>query len=347
MKKRGGGGAPPVLAGRDQPGRVAPADPGPLDEGVWGESFPPVGSGAKPRLLHVGQAEAGQKLVQYLGRVLGKDVPGSVFMRWIRTGQVRVDGRRAKPFDRLALGQAVRLPPFAQIVQTEASEPAPLDLPLVGETEDWLIIAKPAGLPAHPGSGWSDSVQTRLGRAHPGQTFVPTIAHRLDRDTSGILLAAKTYQALTDLQLAFRQGQVKKEYLAWVKGAWELSDLGQPVGLKDRLAKAGPFGREKMALGQGKLAVLEARPMIIEPDRSLLVIRLFTGRTHQIRAQLAGAGHPVQGDAKYGEGKPPMFLHAWRLSLPGGTFVCPPPWAGRWRVDINARQRPDGPSGPE
>ncbi|WP_243439942.1 RluA family pseudouridine synthase [Fundidesulfovibrio soli] len=286
-----------------------------------------------PNIRTVSAAEAGQKLVQYLGRVLGEDAPGSVLMRWIRTGQVRVDGKRAKPFDRVAEGQSVRIPPFAELrpVEERAGAGAPLDLPVLAETPDWLVIAKPAGLPVHPGSGWTDSVQTRLAQAFAGSAFVPTIAHRLDRDTSGVLLAARTHQALTRAHAMLAARETDKRYLCWVLGEWGLSALREPVEMADRLEKAGAPGRERMEAGEeGKEARLVAVPLRIEADRALLEVRLLTGRTHQIRAQLASRGHPIAGDAKYGGGKPPMRLHAWKLTIGEETFACPPPWSGRW-----------------
>jgi len=298
-------------------------------------------------------AEAGQKLAQYLGRVVGLGVPGSVFMRWIRTGQVRVDGKRAKPFDRLEERQIVRLPPFAGTAGVAApgaitakptplardgaapSPPIPLNVPIVAETDSWLVIAKPAGLPVHPGSGWTDSVQTRLNAAYAGQPFVPAIAHRLDRDTTGLLLVAKTYRALLSAHEAFKQGLTAKEYLCWVRGQWELSGLGRPAELCDLLEKSGTTGSgsEKVVAGSGKEARLTATPLVIEPDRTLLRVRLHTGRTHQIRAQLSSRGHPVVGDAKYGGGRPPLYLHAWRLTLFDECFEALPPWTGVWEVE--------------
>lgn len=288
-----------------------------------------------PKILTVSPAEAGQKLVQYLGRVLGKDLPGSVLMRWIRTGQVRVDGKRAKPFDRLNAGQAVRLPPFAEIPQTEQSV-IPLDLPVLARTDDWLVIAKPVGLPVHPGSGWTDSVQTRLAKSFAGSAFVPSIAHRLDRDTSGVLLVARTHRALTTAHELFKSGGAAKEYLCWVRGRWTLSGLHESVEMEDRLEKSGPEGREKMvrAMGSGgKEARLRATPLVIRPEHALVAVRLFTGRTHQIRAQLSLRAHPIVGDAKYGGGTPPMLLHAWRLAIGEDVFSCPPPWTGQWAVE--------------
>ena len=285
-----------------------------------------------PLTRTVTPAEAGQKLIQYVKRAAGPDVPGSVFMRWIRTGQVRVDARRAKPFDRLEEGQTVRLPPFAR---TSASQDngraAPLTLDVAAETDSWLVIAKPAGLPVHPGSGWTDSVQTRINAAYAGAAFVPVIAHRLDRDTSGLLLAAKTHRALVSAHEAFKRGLAIKEYLCWARGQWELSPKGRPVELCDPLEKSGARGQEKMRAQSGpqaKTARLTATPLVMEPDRTLLLIRLHTGLTHQIRAQLSSRGHPVVGDAKYGGGKPPMYLHAWRLALFEDRFETPAPWTG-------------------
>jgi len=306
-----------------------------------------------PINLTVSHAEAGQKLIQYLYRVLGKDVPGSVFMRWIRTGQIRVDGKRVKPFDRLAQGQTVRLPPFAEVPPERTAsngslavyflDPAPLDLDILAETEDWLVIAKPSGLPVHPGSGWTDSVQTRLAAAYAAAPFVPSIAHRLDRDTSGVLLVAKTHWALTHAHSAFKNRQAVKEYLCWVKGRWSLSALGEPAEFADRLEKSGQEGREKVVAiperknkadtkDEAKEARLQATPLVIEMGRTLLKVRLFTGRTHQIRVQLSSRGHPIVGDAKYGGGGSPMYLHAWRLTIADQTFVCPAPWDGEWAV---------------
>jgi len=120
-----------------------------------------------------------------------------------------------------------------------------------------------------------------------------------------------------------------------VRGRWELSGLNEPVEMLDRLEKSGPEGREKMvrACGDdGKEARLRATPLVIQSEQTLVAVRLFTGRTHQIRAQLSLRGHALVGDAKYGGGQPPMLLHAWRLAIGEDVFACPPPWTGRWAV---------------
>ncbi|WP_035067517.1 RluA family pseudouridine synthase [Nitratidesulfovibrio termitidis] len=404
--------------------------------------------------LVVTAAEAGQKLVQYLQRRCG--APQSAIQRWVRTGQVRINGGRCKPFDRVAEGDVVRVPPFAMaggegaMLDTSADaggakergsaprQPAdeseffrgggpfapkclsvspahcanarhgaprggsPLaaggvqksdvvnslergyssrpeilasPLPVVGRAEGLLVLLKPAGLAVQPGTGHTDCVTARLAAQYAGADFLPTPAHRLDRDTSGLLLVATSYARLRALSDAFaaREGLVK-EYLAWVAGRW--AHEGE-LTLHDQLEKQGAPGRQKVrrvsrmgggaaapaggdalraASGQdadhaasrndadhaasrndlGRHAACTVTPLRRGDAASLLLVRLHTGRTHQIRVQLAERGHPIMGDRKYGgpacgQG---MLLHAVRLTLPDGeSFTALPDWADRWRVD--------------
>jgi len=282
--------------------------------------------------------EAGQKLLQYLARRLGGDVPPTALQRFIRTGQVRVDGRRCKPFSRLAMGQLVRVPPYAP-GQTPAvarpalppQETAPLDI--LYEDAALLVVVKPSGLPVHPGSGHPTALTTILHARHPDAPFAPTPAHRLDRDTTGILLVAKSYRMLRSIHEAMESGEMCKDYLAWVCGHWELGEINEWVTLRDLLAKEGEPGHERMRCGEaGKEAVSKVRLLHSTGEASLVEVRLETGRTHQIRAQLGCRGYPVIGDPKYGGGVPPLFLHAWRIVLPGAAFSCPPPWSAPWAV---------------
>lgn len=282
-----------------------------------------------PEVLHlpVTEAEAGQPLVRFLERRLG-GIPRGALLRWVRSGQVRVDGSRRRPFDRLEAGQTVRVPPH----RPGEKRPAPKagDLAIVFENDEVVAVAKPAGLPAHAGSGHDDSVDGRLKARAAGAAFAPALVHRLDRDTSGLLLAARTHAALRRLTGAFRDGLARKTYLAWVRGAWPHADL---VRLEDRLEKAGAPGQERVRTGSGKAAACEVVPLLATPDESLLAVRLLTGRTHQIRVQLASRGHAVIGDAKYGRPDPAgLLLHAFRLVLPGLDLTCPPPWEGERRV---------------
>lgn len=206
-----------------------------------------------PEPLQVTAAEAGQKLLQFLSRRF--DEPQGVLHRWIRTGQVRINGGRAKPFDRVELGDEIRVPPFAGAgAKTErASAPSGgVELPpIVAETDDVIVFCKPSGLPVHPGTGHTDSLTARLEAAFAGSPFIPAPVHRLDRDTSGLLLVGKTYAAVRRLSdaLAAHDGSVAKDYLAWVQGECPWS---RPKRLEDHLAKrtVGAQGREKVVAGK-------------------------------------------------------------------------------------------------
>ncbi|MYL82477.1 RluA family pseudouridine synthase [Desulfovibrio aerotolerans] len=327
-------------------------------------------------------AEAGQKLLQYLARRLGSGLPPAALQRFIRTGQVRLDGKRCKPFDRVSQGQLVRVPPYetdgtggpvqavpnAQVSPPGAGDRAqqrptattpgpakqtrpahtpakpaaartktpqhvtpPLDI--LHEDDELLVVIKPAGLPVHPGSGHPFALTTLLADRYPDAPFRPTPAHRLDRDTTGILLVAKSYRALRHIHDAMLTGEARKDYLAWVWGRWLLGEVNEWVTLRDRLAKEGGPGRERMAAGElGKEAVAKVRLVSAIPTASLVEVRLETGRTHQIRAQLASRGYAIVGDPKYGGGAPPMRLHAWRVQLPGAAYCAPPAWEAPWSV---------------
>ena len=318
--------------------------------------------------LTVSRAEAGQKLLNFLQRRV--EAATGEFHRWIRTGQVRVNGARAKAFDRVKEGDQVRVPPFAVFLPagSEAKsedrkasraqhegekKKASSSLRIVYEDEDLLVIAKPAGLPVQGGTGHSDSIASRLASERAGADFVPAPVHRLDKDTTGLLVAGKTYAAvrlLTDA-LAGRGGEApRKEYLAWVEGRWPFDPADGPQELHDFLAKDQKAQRMKTVRGsledaEGQEArcivtALEARRIPEGPqgrEHTLLLVRLLTGRTHQIRVQLASRGHAIVGDPWYGKGADGLKLHAFRLSLPlpdgkGRTLELLPPWKGAWKV---------------
>jgi len=295
--------------------------------------------------LVVTPEEAGQKLLQFLQRRLGRDVPGSAILRIIRTGEVRVDGGRKKPFFRLAIGQEVRVPPLTGVKGDGKPTPAvpaesvgmssPLTLDILHEEQGYVAVRKPAGLCAHAGTRHKDSVADRLKVLYAGAPFVPVLTHRLDKDTSGILLAAKSYTELRRLNDLFATGGVAKTYLAWVDGAWPGKG---PELMEDRLdrlelAEGQVLGRKKVLEaqeGEGKSARAEVRPLVRKRQATLLLVRLFTGRTHQIRVQLSLRGHPVISDSVYGRKVRgvPMLLHALCLRLPERALFAPPPWTG-------------------
>lgn len=277
------------------------------------------------RHLKVSPEEAGQKLLQFLARRLGPDVPGSLLLRLIRSGQVRVDSARRKPFDRLLAGQTVRLPPI-RIADPVPAAALPA-LTILAQGPGWIAVAKPAGLPSQPGTGHADDASTRLTAMFPDATFNPTPAHRLDRDTSGILLAGTSYQGLRNLQQALAEHSLRKLYLARVHGCLT---PGQTLTLHDTLAKSGPKGHQRTTTAaNGKPALALARCLETDARTSLLELDLRTGRTHQLRVQLASRNLPIVGDRKYGQSDnaPRMMLHAWNITFPDGTEVrLEPDW---------------------
>lgn len=291
--------------------------------------------GKKSGGLTVSGEEAGLKVIGLLERHFG--LPKSLLHRWIRTGQVRVNGGRVQPFARVEEGDTVRVPPFAEAMAGEAGETKAAvqdlpELPIIGEKDGLVAVFKPAGLTTQPGTGHEDSASERL-RAMSGDSAFPiTPAHRLDRDTSGVLLCGRTFQALTRAQELFRNHDgLGKEYLAWVEGHWPYR--GEHV-LRHYLSKRLVGGHEKMTASEnpadGREAVLAARALAFNGGATLLLVRIFTGRTHQIRVQLAAAGYPIVNDGKYGRpGGGTMYLHCFRLFLPDGTvFSAAPSWKG-------------------
>ncbi|WP_419786735.1 pseudouridine synthase [Pseudodesulfovibrio sp.] len=284
----------------------------------------------------VTQAESGQKLLQFLERRLHGAVPRSAIQKWIRKGRVRVNKGRKKPFDRIQAGQTVRIPPYDAGEHAADQKPNPqnenVHLAIAYEDEHILAVAKPAGLAAHGGDKINDSVISRLAALYGNDDFPPTLAHRLDRDTSGLLLAARDYTTLRRLNDLFASGGVAKVYLAWVEGIWPETDT---VLLTDRMEKKGSPGSQRVGTGSGKPARARITPLVTGRRHSLLAIRLLTGRTHQIRVQLASRGHAVVGDRKYGTGRdhPPMRLHCFAMRVEDLTLKLPPRWSGKWAIE--------------
>lgn len=316
------------------------------------------------KALSVSRAESGQKLLNFLQRRISASTGD--FHRWIRTGQVRVNGARAKAFDRVAEGDMIRVPPFAERLpagtqQTDVPLPAERKrsrLDIVFEDGDIIVLAKPAGLPVQGGTGHRESVASILAEERARADFIPAPVHRLDKDTSGLLAVGKTYAAvrfLTDALAGRSEVRPLKEYLAWVEGSWPHDGA---VELRDLLAKDEREQRMKtFSSGKDGDDAKEARCVVTKLEErivrgrtcSLLLIRLLTGRTHQIRVQLASRGHAIVGDPWYGDGEPiprdGLKLHAFRLSLPlpdgrKRDFELPPPWKGPWRYDKTERRRP-------
>lgn len=317
-------------------------------------NIPPVAELHSP----VGREESGQKLLRFLERRLG--LPEALLHRWVRTGQIRLNGGRCKPFDRVREGDMVRLPPFAATLATETARED--ETPILSQGDDTAVrqpmtnqdrlrkaklelldsqdgiwaLNKPAGLPVQSGTGQPDSIAARLHVAWKDCFFQPVPAHRLDRDTSGVLLVGADFESLRSLQEAFRDGGLHKEYLVWVAGAWPCKD---PVLLRDWIRKEKEGGVTRMCLRTeglpfAKEALCLVKPLHAQKDRSLLQVRLLTGRTHQIRAQLAGVGFPALGDGIYGRGGDDLKLHSLRIVMPDShEFNCLPPWQDSFRID--------------
>ncbi|MDF1484338.1 RluA family pseudouridine synthase [Ramlibacter sp. H39-3-26] len=284
---------------------------------------------------------AGQRLDNFLLRQL-KGVPKTHVYRIIRSGEVRVNKGRAAADTRLAAGDEVRLPPVrvSGAAVQKAAQPAPgREFPVLFEDEHLLAIDKPAGVAVHGGSGVDFGVIEQMRRARPGAKFLELV-HRLDRETSGILLVAKKRSALTHLQNQFRERETGKTYLALVTGEWPARKkvIDQPLRkyLLPAAAGSADAGERRVRVttpedpeGLRSVTLVRVRSTIGAqakrglPAFSLLEVTIKTGRTHQIRVHLSANGHPIAGDDKYGDfdlnrrlqkaGLKRMFLHAWRL----------------------------------
>ena len=284
--------------------------------------------------------DGGQRLDNWLLRTL-KGVPRSRVYRLLRKGEVRVNGKRTKPDYRVVAGDDVRLPPLRA-----APEPVPHRVPdtliaaieraIVYSDPDVLVLAKPSGLAVHGGSGLSFGVIEALRASRPQESL--ELAHRLDRDTSGLLLVARNRTALRTLHALLREGRIEKRYLALVKGRWNLGKKTIAAPLATRARQGGE--RVVRVHAAGKAADTTFTPVdFYGPRATLLAVEIGTGRTHQIRVHAAHAGHPVAGVAKYGDrefnaalrdlGLARMFLHAQALSFEwpgsGKTFAVSAP----------------------
>jgi 23S rRNA pseudouridine955/2504/2580 synthase len=304
---------------------------------IIGAAPDPAPAGAKS--VVVDEESAGQRLDNFLLRQL-KGVPKTHVYRIIRSGEVRVNKGRAAADTRVSTGDVVRLPPVrtSAVAAGKAQLPVPgREFPLLYEDEHLLAIDKPAGVAVHGGSGVSFGVIEQLRRARPTARMLELV-HRLDRETSGILLVAKKRSALLGLQDQFRQRETGKTYLALVDGAWPANKKVVDVPLHKYLQTDGErrvkvVGRDDpdgmRAITLVKVAQRVAWPGAEEALQgrvfSLLEVTIKTGRTHQIRVHLASQGYPIAGDEKYGDfelnkllarhGLKRMFLHAWRLQF--------------------------------
>jgi len=277
------------------------------------------------RRVVIDEGSAGQRLDNFLLREL-KGVPKTHVYRLIRSGEVRVNKGRAQADSRVELGDEVRIPPVRVPERTQGPAVPAREFPVVFEDEHLLVIDKPAGVAVHGGSGVSYGVIEALRRARPTGKFLELV-HRLDKETSGLLMIAKKRSALTNLQDQLRDRETGKTYAALVWGDWpdKLKVIDVPlvkfVG-SDGERWVRPGGKDEE---EAKRSISLVKVVQRTPQFSLLDVTIKTGRTHQIRVHLQQAGHAIVGDPKYGDfernrelARGPlkfdrMFLHARML----------------------------------
>ncbi len=292
------------------------------------QNQPPV------RHLLIAERDEGQRVDNYLLRVL-KGVPRSHVYRLLRSGQVRVNGGRVKPDRRLCVGDQLRLPPVV-VAQPKPDKKAPDELlarvgsAVIHEDDDFLVLNKPADIPVHGGSGVAYGLIEVLRQARPQDAFLE-LGHRLDYETSGCLVVARRRASLLALHEGLRQGRAEKYYSALLVGRWSGAEREVNLSLHKGKSVHGECQVEVDDAGR------EARSLFVPERRfrtstgielTLVKVRIYTGRTHQIRVHAAHLKHPVAGDGKYGDfgvnrslrglGLKRMFLHArsLRVDLP-------------------------------
>lgn len=285
----------------------------------------PRPAGDQVTFVEISTDHDGQRVDNFLLR-LCKGVPKTHVYRVIRAGEVRVNKKRVAPDTRLTAGDILRVPPMRLAQVRENVVPA-LEFPVLFEDDDLLIIDKPAGVAVHGGSGVSFGVIEQLRQARPDARFLELV-HRLDRETSGILVLAKKRAALLGVQAQFRpQGgkEVEKRYLALVRGRVANDRQHLRFPLKKLTGANGE--RVVVVCRSDDAQALSAHTIVDVNERlprfTLVTATLMTGRTHQIRVHLAQLGHPIAGDERYGdfdlnrqlsrEGLKRMFLHAASL----------------------------------
>lgn len=274
------------------------------------------------RVQTIDEAHASQRLDNYLFSLL-KGVPKSHIHRIVRSGQVRINSQRVESSQRLRAGDRVRIPPVR--VATAAPKPLPRKparLPVLFEDDFIVAIDKPAGVAAHGGSGISFGVIEQVRLARPQAKFLELV-HRLDRGTSGVLLLAKKRSALIALHEQLAHREMTKCYGVLVLGEWQKARHDVSLPLRRFVSPAGERKVAVVAQGQESRTVFSLGKKL--RGFSLLKAELRTGRTHQIRVQLAHLGFPVAGDDKYGDfawnrelarkGLKRMFLHAESVTL--------------------------------
>ncbi|MDO8176936.1 MAG: RluA family pseudouridine synthase [Undibacterium sp.] len=283
---------------------------------------------AKVQLLTISEEEAGQRIDNYLLRIC-KGVPKSHIYRVLRSGEVRVNKGRIDQLYRLQIGDVVRVPPIRMAEKQESHVPG-AEFAILFEDSHLLVIDKPAGVAVHGGSGISYGVIEQLRASRPDAKFLELV-HRLDRETSGVLLLAKKRSALVNLHEQMRDGVTDKRYLTLVHGDWKNARQHVKLPLHKYNTADGERRVRVQADGMPSHTIFSLKKKYTE--FALLEAELKTGRTHQIRVHLSASGFAIAGDDKYGDFalnrallKPApgrgafkrMFLHAYQI-----TFIHP------------------------
>jgi 23S rRNA pseudouridine955/2504/2580 synthase len=282
---------------------------------------------SKAKLVEVDEGHAGQRIDNFLLAHFSK-VPKSRIYRAVRSGEVRVNKGRVKPVYRVKLGDMVRLPPISGEQSNDKPRTVPSELierlekQIVYENEHLLVINKPAGIAVHSGTGdyWGVIEIFRAGRKH--QPFLE-LAHRIDKETSGCLVLAKTRRALLDVQEGLHAKASEKEYVFLTKGDWKVKKHIVEHALEKQANNS--VGSKMKGADSGKEAITVFSTKERFKKHSLISASILTGRTHQIRVHAQLEGHPVAGDKRYGDfeynralqklGLQRMFLHAAYLKL--------------------------------
>ena len=301
----------------------------PEDPNRMPERDPERGPGA--RTVRVPEDRAGQRLDNFLLGQL-KGAPRSLVYKLVRSGQVRVNGGRAKAERKLEGGDEIRIPPVRLAEAGEKGTPArglleAMEASIVFEDARLLVVNKPSGVASHGGSGISFGAIETLRALRPRESL--ELVHRLDRDTSGVLMVAKKRSALSELQALMREdhgraGGIRKRYLALLAGRMPDGTMSVDAPLHVGLRQGGE--RHVQVSNGGKPSLSHFKLLERRGGQSYCEVRIETGRTHQIRAHAQHIGHPVAGDDKYGDpeanarlrrdiGLKRLFLHAASLEF--------------------------------
>ena len=273
--------------------------------------------------IEIDDSSEDQRIDNFLFKLF-KDVPKNHIFKIIRNGEVRVNKKRIKTLYKLKINDVVRIPPIDFIEKKEKTPSTAFKPEIIFEDEWLLVVNKPNGLAVHGGSGIDFGLIELMRHLNPEHRFLELV-HRIDKNTSGIIVIAKKRSALKLMQELFRNKKIKKNYLVAVKGNWDLQKKEVILRLEKKQTPEGHHVNVVEDPLKGKLSKSIFYLVKKTPHKSLLSAQIITGRTHQIRVQLAFLGFPVLGDDKYGDfalnkklhssGLKRMFLHAHKLSF--------------------------------